>query len=542
MVVNKVTLSKSDSNLRKHLLLTLSRAEDTAERKKVDKGVIFQRINERFEVSTLIIATGEHASKGAYFQAGILLKVGVQRGSTPLTFRRIFPEFADTQLNLSFFKSWTSLCKYILEQVPEDQAPLVWGKHSLEQILEIVKAQAQHRKSPLKVNDPILPTLKDLDAGSQAQVSDAGYEAKVSCAGYQSRVSDAKIQESLGAASPSYVEKRKLRSSATTNIATPIQDSSLNNYNEMKLELERSLNAAYQSYLEQKNVRAYSRTNTAAPLIDSSLNNTANPVLSSSRTVLSSSRNSYFRSSSLPHSKEKVLSQEQPAPYFQEKKLTLRDRIYRYLSTAGWPEEYDFGYLKEIYSYLDWIAANLIFNRPIGTKQLLLYGRDVTPISTLVFELLSKVLYIYNYNVITNDYTYAHDDYDLWLFFNEIYDLGGGFHFDRDLTSYAKQNLLRVLDGKECRLMAEGGRVFTKRKNIPNVWVSNNYSLKRIAPLNERFVHLQCESWVSDLRADRLISTLWGCIHRRLQQEYVTWDNAKNIPINHVVKDIPILK
>lgn len=310
----------------------------------------------------------------------------------------------------------------------------------------------------------------------------------------------------------------------------------------MKLELERSLNAAYQSYLEQKNVRDYSRTNTAAPLIDSSLNNTANPVLSSSRTVLSSSRNSYLRSSSLPHSKEKVWSQEQPAPYLQEKKLTLRDRIYRYLSTAGWPEEYDFGYLKEIYSYLDWIAANLIFNRPIGTKQLLLYGRDVTPISTLVFELLSKVLYIYNYNVITNDYTYAHDDYDLWLFVNEIYDLGGGFHFDRDLTSYAKQNLLRVLDGKECRLMAEGGRVFTKRNNIPNVWVSNNYSLKRIAPLNERFVHLQCESWVSDLRADRLISTLWGCIHRRLQQEYVTWNNAKNIPINHVVKDIPILK
>ena len=148
MVVNKGTVTKRSSNLRKYLLLTLSRAEETAERIKVDKGVIFQRINERFEVSTLIVATGEHASKGAYFQAGILLKVGVQKGSTPRTLRRIFPEFKGGQLDLKYFKAWASLCKYLLDAVKEDPAPLVWGNQSLQQIKDMVLAHTQHKLIP----------------------------------------------------------------------------------------------------------------------------------------------------------------------------------------------------------------------------------------------------------------------------------------------------------------------------------------------------------------------------------------------------------
>lgn len=179
------------------------------------------------------------------------------------------------------------------------------------------------------------------------------------------------------------------------------------------------------------------------------------------------SRTSDLRSSSLPHSKERVWSQEQPTPYLPENKITLYDRFLCYLSEAGWPEEYAPGSLQEKYCLLRWFASNLVPDRPIKTKQLLLYGEPGTQ-KTLILKLLSSVLRTYN---ASNDFPDAPDNYDLWVFdeFPIVEDVNMRSGFGQGMTSSANNTLLRILDGQECRLDTKYGHVFTKRKNVPIV-------------------------------------------------------------------------
>lgn len=174
-------------NYRKFILLTLSGADATPDRASLSQDQIVSRITPALpHCISIIVSKEENSGKGHYFRVGILLDKGLHRMSAYRAFRKLFQEFSEDQLNVSFKRAWVTICEYFIKV---DPTPFTWGKHSMEQIIEIVKAQAHHRKSPPKVNDLILPTLKDLDAGSQAQVSDAGYEAKVSCAGSKSRVS-----------------------------------------------------------------------------------------------------------------------------------------------------------------------------------------------------------------------------------------------------------------------------------------------------------------------------------------------------------------
>ena len=70
---------------------------------------------------------------------------------------KIFPEFKDTLINLSFWKSLASLYRYILEEIKEDPAPLVWGKLSLLQIPERVWAQTLHQQIPYQGVKEIRP-------------------------------------------------------------------------------------------------------------------------------------------------------------------------------------------------------------------------------------------------------------------------------------------------------------------------------------------------------------------------------------------------
>lgn len=514
-------------NYRKFLLLTLSGADATPDRASLSQDQIVSRITPAIPHCISIIVSKEEISGQGhyYFRVGILLDEGLHRMSAYRAFRKLFPEFEGDRLNVSFQRAWVTICEYIMKV---DPTPFTWGQHSMEQILEIVKAQAHHRKSPLK-RSSIPRKLKDSDAEYQSKVADAGDAAEVSCDGHEALVSDARCQSKMY--------------DAVDGDAAKVSDACGESEVSCTSAESKISDAGYEAGVDAESQYLIFD---AVEMESQCLSYDAGEETLVSYFGYEAMMISYFgyeaysshslERSSLSNSKEKDGSPESPILYYRDQEFHLHERFYIYLSSAGWPAEYTIDYLKEIYSYLDWIAVNLIFNRPIGSKQLLLYGRGYTPISTLVFQLLSKVLYIYNYNATTNDYTGAYDDYDLWLFVHEIHDLYGSFHFDRDLTSSAKQTLFRVLDGKECRLMAGGDRVFTKRRTTPIVWISNNYSLslKENAPLNERFVHLRCENWVSDLRADRLIATLWGCIRRRLLKEGVTWNNAKNIPINHV--------
>lgn len=105
--------------------------------------------------------------------------------------------------------------------------------------------------------------------------------------------------------------------------------------------------------------------------------------------------------------------------------------------------------------------------------------------------------------------------------------------FGQSLTSSANNTLLHVLNGEEFRLDMKDGHAFTKGKNVPIVGTTNKLvsSLRQSGPFQDIFFHLEFRSRLPLLRAERLISTLFGCISRRLQQKDVSWDDAQFISL-----------
>lgn len=142
------SITKKNTHLKKFLLLTLSRADETPERLSLDRNNILIRIKAAMPCTSIIVAKEQHGDTGHNFYVGILIEEGAPRRSTSTLMRKIFPEFEGLQLSVSFQRTWATVCKCVLKE-SKDPIPLVWGKHSMELILEIVKAQAQHRRSPL---------------------------------------------------------------------------------------------------------------------------------------------------------------------------------------------------------------------------------------------------------------------------------------------------------------------------------------------------------------------------------------------------------
>ena len=97
----------------------------------------------------------------------------------------------------------------------------------------------------------------------------------------------------------------------------------------------------------------------------------------------------------------------------------------------------------------------MVFQRPIKTKQLFLYGEPSTQ-KTLIFNLLSKVLRIYFASSRSNYFSGAHDYYDLWVFdeFHEPY-MGSAVIAATEAGTAFSNKILKILDGQECRLYGE---------------------------------------------------------------------------------------
>jgi len=57
------------------LELPLARTESTELSSQVGKAEIMKRINEKLQVTTIIVANGQHVDKGNRFNVGILLEV-----------------------------------------------------------------------------------------------------------------------------------------------------------------------------------------------------------------------------------------------------------------------------------------------------------------------------------------------------------------------------------------------------------------------------------------------------------------------------------
>lgn len=191
-----------------------------------------------------------------------------------------------------------------------------------------------------------------------------------------------------------------------------------------------------------------------------------------------------------------------------------------YLKEKGDPQEYDIEDLKEKYLALDWIAINLAFPRSLKAKQLCIQGRPSSQ-KSLIFKLISEVITTYFAGTRINDFTDAHDFFDLWVldeFKEPVKD-----SFTNALTEEGQgyiNTLLRILDGQEVKLDAKYQAVFTKRNNVPIICATNQLGteLSRAGPLNERFIFTVFNTRIQDLQTERIIATLYGCILRRVEQ------------------------
>lgn len=197
------------------------------------------------------------------------------------------------------------------------------------------------------------------------------------------------------------------------------------------------------------------------------------------------------------------------------------ERIIQYLEKKGEVKEYDVEELREKYLVIDWIACQLCFKRPIKTKQLFIYGEPSTQ-KTLLLHFLAKVLKIYFASARRNDFAGANDYYDLWAFdefheHSEQSSYGGEIVGSTEEGSSFVNNLLKVLDGQECRLDSKYSKVFKKKRNVPIIMVANKLPqiMARHGPFRARFYRIRFSTQIQNLKEERIIATLYGCILRR---------------------------
>lgn len=225
----------------------------------------------------------------------------------------------------------------------------------------------------------------------------------------------------------------------------------------------------------------------------------------------------------------------------KESKETALKRIQRYLDQKEVEKrgikEYSPEEIKEKYPLIDWIAYNLIYQRPLKTKQLLLYGPPSTQ-KTLIFQNLRKALRIYFVGTRMNDFAGADDYYDLWVFDEfQNYEREGamGEIIYSENANVFNNTMLRILDGQECRLDAKYGEVLNKTRNVPVVLIANQIptKIRSYGPMQERVMRLRFNSRIPNINEERLILTLKGCILRRIQQQQNDKENQeKHITYN----------
>jgi len=188
--------------------------------------------------------------------------------------------------------------------------------------------------------------------------------------------------------------------------------------------------------------------------------------------------------------------------------MDLRSRMETDLKEKGWPQEYTIDELGEKYLLLDWLGCNLIFDRPLRTKQLFLYRAPSTQ-KSFMFEMLKSVLNIYFADVKKNGLAGAHDSYDLWVLdpiFVAIDDTSLPWEWAEKAA--ATRSLLGILDGQEYRLDGPNRRQFTKKRNVPVVAITNIPSISFRFAGPDRFIRLPFCSRIPSLHEERVIATL----------------------------------
>lgn len=211
------------------------------------------------------------------------------------------------------------------------------------------------------------------------------------------------------------------------------------------------------------------------------------------------------------------------------------NRIIDYLKEKGNPKEYDVEEIREKYLVIDWIACQLCFRRPLKTKQLFIYGEPSTQ-KTLLLNYLAKVIKVYFASSRRNDFAGANDYYDLWAFDEfheqELWQEGQQMGGSTTEGSAFVNNLLKVLDGQECRLDSKYARVFKKKRNVPIIMIANKLPqiMERHGPFRARFFRIRFSTQIQNLEEERVIATLWGCLIRRAIKSPYNNNNGGETP------------
>lgn len=109
-------------HLRKYILLTLTHAE-AGDRSHYTPHFVVSKCRSLFNCESVIVAKELHKNSGYHYHIGILNDTASYHTATKLL-RESFPEFDGRQLNVSFHKSWNTICEYIFKQ---DSDPYCWG-------------------------------------------------------------------------------------------------------------------------------------------------------------------------------------------------------------------------------------------------------------------------------------------------------------------------------------------------------------------------------------------------------------------------------
>ena len=129
------------SHIRKYILLTLTHAE-CGDRAHYTPHFVVSKCRSLFNCVSVVVAKELHQSEGYHYHVGILNDTASYHTATKIL-RKSFPEFDGRMLNVSFHKSWNTICEYIFKQ---DTDPFCWGT-SKEQCFERSHRRKKGKKS-----------------------------------------------------------------------------------------------------------------------------------------------------------------------------------------------------------------------------------------------------------------------------------------------------------------------------------------------------------------------------------------------------------
>jgi len=130
-------------HIRKLILLTLSQSEK-GERRKVQPKEMEERIRKLFDCVCIVVAKERHQDGEKIHHHIAVLNENASKNQAIAKIREALEEWEGRQCDVSFHKTWKSLCAYITKQ---DKAPYVWGKFTINQVLAEAKAARDHKST-----------------------------------------------------------------------------------------------------------------------------------------------------------------------------------------------------------------------------------------------------------------------------------------------------------------------------------------------------------------------------------------------------------